>query len=118
MTVESIKKMIANLEKKQMNLTLEAERLNGQIEAYRNMLRMMDNSIISFPDYLRQFQQKEKMSFAEIGELLGVSDATIYNWVNGTRKPVERIKYIVANKLAELSGGVYKPEDIVRMMEA
>lgn len=66
---------------------------------------MTYNAVVNFPEYIEkkylewQTQQGKRKSIEEFAVFLGVSQPTLSLWMNGRRKPSERIADHLANIL-------------------
>lgn len=71
---------------------------------------------MSFGKFLKQFCFENALSNNELGNLLGVSGASIGNWIKGKSRITESKKQEIAQRLQELSGNEFRAQEIVALI--
>lgn len=114
-----IKQELAKCERRKSDMIVrharELDQIDAEISVYRKLLGMGAGNAMEFSKWLEAFMADSKLSFRDLGDLIGMSDATIRNWCNGAM-PSKRLAGEIGRKLCDLSNNRISYDDMMEML--
>lgn len=93
----------------------DMEKVDAEIRVYRNLLRIVEGKERVFSKWLEGFMRESRFSNKDLADVLGMSDATIKNWLNGML-PNTRLAGEIGRKLCDLASNSISYDDMMEMI--
>ena len=93
----------------------DMEKVEAEIKVYRNLLRIVEGKERVFSKWLEDFMRESRFTNKDLADVLGMSDATIKNWLNGML-PDMRLAGEIGRKLCDLASNSISYDDMMEMI--
>lgn len=93
----------------------DMEKVEAEIRVYRNLLRIVEGKERVFSKWLEDFMRESRFTNKDLADVLGMSDATIKNWLNGML-PNTRLGGEIGRKLCDLASNSIIYDDMMEMI--